>query len=94
MALTIEWSSEANLGLEHVLDYLEIKWTILEILNLEHKIDGKLKQISEYPLSCPAAATNPSLRKAVIDKNNFIIYRVNSAENLIHILSFDSTRRE
>ena len=39
--------------MEKVLDYLEAEWTIMEILNLEQKVNDLLNRISQYPKICP-----------------------------------------
>jgi len=43
MALKIVWTSQANKGLNKVLEYLEKEWTINEILKLEQNILTLLK---------------------------------------------------
>ena len=40
MALKTVWTQQAENGLDKVLDYLEEEWTILEILNLEQKVNN------------------------------------------------------
>lgn len=76
MALKIIWTLQAVNGLQKVLDYLEKEWSEKEILNLEVKIEKLIKKISRYPKICPPSGTHKNLRRGIIDKNNYIIYRI------------------
>ena len=54
MALKIVWTTQAEKGLDIVIEYLENDWTITEILNLEQKIQNLLYRISKYPKIYPS----------------------------------------
>ncbi|WP_341225227.1 type II toxin-antitoxin system RelE/ParE family toxin [uncultured Arcticibacterium sp.] len=79
MALNIVWTPQAEAGLEKVIDYLEKEWTIAEILNLEQNLQNFLNRISKYPKICPATGEFKNVHKGLVDKNNYIIYRIQSA---------------
>lgn len=49
MALVIKWTPQANDGLQKVIAYLELEWTLKEILQLEKKINQILNQIAVNP---------------------------------------------
>ncbi len=53
MALKIVWTPQAERGLENVIEYLEEKWTIKEIHNLEQNLQDFLIRISKYPKIYP-----------------------------------------
>lgn len=94
MALKIVWTPQAENGLEKVLDYLEAEWTIMEILNLEQKVNDLLNRISQYPKICPQTGKFSNVHKGFVDKNNYIIYRIRPKENIIEIINFRGTKQK
>lgn len=88
MALKIVWTPQAKKGLDTVLEYLEKNWTSKEILNLEHNIQQLTHRISKYPKICPPSGKHPNLRKGLVDKNNYIIYRIRLDKRTIEIVNF------
>lgn len=94
MALAIKWTPQAEKGLEKVIDYLEKNWTIKEILNLEEKIIQVIRQISQNPGLFPKSEKYKNLNKALIDKNNYLVYRVNNKTKIIEIINFRGTKQK
>lgn len=94
MALKIVWTPQAEKGLDAVLDYLENKWTINEILNLENNLKALLNRIAKYPESCPKTSSFTNVYKGLIDKNNYIVYRVWYDNNLIEVINFRGTKQK
>lgn len=94
MALTIKWAPIALENYVKTLQYLSSHWTQKEIKNLDAKLNLKLKRISGYPTIYPLSISKPNLRKARIDVNNYIVYRVNLKENIIEIVNFRGTRQK
>ncbi|WP_264536106.1 type II toxin-antitoxin system RelE/ParE family toxin [Flavobacterium sp. N1736] len=94
MALEFIWTSQAINGFNKVVDYLEEKWTAKEILSLEHKIQQVINQISLNPEQFPKSAKNESLYKAIVDKNNYLVYRINRESNIIEIINFRGTKQK
>ncbi|MDQ5930257.1 MAG: hypothetical protein QG594_2044 [Bacteroidota bacterium] len=94
MALIIKWTPQADKGLERVLKYLEAEWTAREILQLEKKIKQVTKQISLNPELFPKSETYKKLHKAIIDKNNYLVYRINTEKNTIEIVNFRGTKQK
>ena len=76
MALRIVWTLQADKGLEKVLVYLEEEWSVREILNLEQNLQELLNRIGNYPKICPATGKYRNVHKGLVDKNNYIIYRI------------------
>jgi|SRR5690606_15278366 len=93
MALKIVWTHQAKRGLQVVLEYLEREWTRKEILKLENNLQTLLSQIIKNPELYPNSITNPTLFKALIDKNNYLVYRVQKKENIIQVISFRGTKQ-
>ncbi len=94
MALEIKWTPQADKGLEKVIQYLEAEWTLKEILKLEKKIKQVTKQITLNPEQFPKSGTYKNLHKAIIDKNNYLVYRVNNQENRVEIVNFRGTKQQ
>lgn len=94
MALKIVWSLQAEKGFSNVLNYLENEWTSKEILELENNIKELLFKISKYPEMCPRTGKFKNLHKGLIDKNNYIIYKVNYDKKRIEIVNFRGTKQK
>jgi len=94
MALKIVWTQKAVKGLETVIEYLEAKWTVKEILNLEQKILGLLNRINKYPKICPETGKYKNVHKGLVDKSNYIIYRIKPKKGIIEIISFRGTKQK
>lgn len=89
-----QWTPQAKKGLDKVIDYLEREWTEKEIYNLEVKIEQLIKHIEKNPRIFPATQKHQNLRKALVDKNNYIIYRVRPEKDVIEIIHFRGTRQK
>ncbi len=94
MKLKIVWTLQAVKGLESVIEYLEAEWTSKEIYNLELKLKELLERISSYPKICPATIKHKNVRKGLVDKNNYIIYRINFDKRVIELINFRGTRQK
>ena len=94
MALEIKWTLQADKGLERVIKYLEAEWTVREILQLEKKIKQVTKQISLNPELFPKSETYKKLYKAIVDKNNYLVYRVNTKKGSVEIVNFRGTKQK
>ncbi len=93
MALEIFWTETAKTGLQSVLKYLEENWTEKEILKLEEKLKIVIQIIILNPEFFPKSTQNPKLFKALIDKNNYLVYRENKEKQRIEIINFRGTRQ-
>jgi len=94
MALAIKWTPQAEKGLDNVLFYLEQFWTIKEILQLEENIKQVTSLIILYPELFPKSEMNQHLHKAIIDKNNYLVYRINTKMRRIEIVNFRGTKQK
>lgn len=94
MALKIHWTPQAEKGLDLVLEYLEKDWTVKEILQLEEKINQVISQIILHPTLYPKSEKYKKLHKAIIDKNNYLVYRVNKQSKSIEIINFRGTKQK
>ena len=94
MALNIKWTTQADKGLNKVIEYLEQEWTFREILNLEENIKQVTNQISVFPNLFPKSETHKTLHKALVDKNNYLVDRVNFEDSEIEIINFRGTKQK
>ena len=94
MALKIKWTPQADKGLVIVIEYLAAQWTFREILQLEENINQVTNQISLFPDLYPKSETYKNLHKAIIDKNNYLVYRVNYKKSSIKIINFRGTKQK
>jgi plasmid stabilization system protein ParE len=94
MALKIKWTPQAAKGLAIVIEYLEVEWTFREILQLEENIIQVTNQISLFPELYPKSETSKNLHKALVDKNNYLIYSVNYKKENIEIINFKGTKQK
>jgi plasmid stabilization system protein ParE len=94
MALRIKWTPQAEKGLDSVLLYLEEFWSVKEILQLEEKIKQVTRLIILCPELFPKSETHQLVYKAIIDKNNYLVYRVNTKMGRIEIVNFRGTNQK
>lgn len=94
MAIKIVWTPQAENGLNKIIDYLEKEWTFKENLNLEQNINDLLDRISKYPEICPQTGRFNNVYKGLVDKNNYIIYRILPKKELIEIINFRGTKQK
>jgi plasmid stabilization system protein ParE len=94
MALKIKWTPQADSSLAIVIEYLEAEWTFREILQLEENINQVTNQISLFPDLYPKSETYKNLHKAIIDKNNYLVYQVNYKKSSIEIINFRGTKQK
>lgn len=65
-----------------------------EILKLEYNLNGLLNRISKYPKMCPPTGKFNNVRKGLVDKNNYIIYRIIPHKRIIEIINFRGTKQK
>lgn len=94
MALNVVWTPQAEKGLDNVLTYLHEEWSAKEILALENKILALIERISKYPKICPPTGNAPNVYKGLVDKNNYIVYRVRPRKKTIEIINFRGTKQK
>ena len=93
MALKIVWTTQAEKGLEKVIDYLEKEWSEKEILKFEKQLNNLLTRISKYPKTCPPTKHYKHLRKGSVGKHNYIIYRINFDRGIIELINLRGSKQ-
>ncbi len=94
MALKIVWTPKALEGLDEVLEYLETHWTSKEILTLEQNIEDFKSQVQRTPLIYPVTGKHKYVRRAVISKHNYIIYRLKPRKKVIELIYFKASKQK
>lgn len=90
MALKIEWSNEAEQTYLDILSYLENKWSRKEVLAFIKRTEILIDAIAAQPYSFEAARSK-NIRKAVIGKQNSLIYQITDTH--IYLLTFWDNRQ-
>lgn len=90
MALKIEWSDEAEETYLDILNYLENNWSRKEVLKFIKRTEALFETILTQPYLFKASQ-NQYIRKAVIGKQNAILYRVTDTH--IYLLTFWDNRQ-
>jgi len=85
MDYKIFWSEEALLNFEDILHYLAFTWSEREINNFKKLLNQRIEFIKQNPYIFPKSPYNPSLRKAVINKQTSVYYKI---ENQIVYLAY------
>lgn len=86
------WTNHALQELNETFEYLELNWTLKEIQKFAFKTQNKLDLISKNPFLFQKWQRNEEVRKAVIDKNNVLYFRIK--DQTVQILSAFSTKKK
>ena len=88
----INWTDHALSELSETIKYLEDNWTEHELTQFANAVDNTVEIISRHPEIFPASHKRKKIRKAVVDKNNTLFYRI--AKDSIQILSLFGTSQD
>lgn len=81
----------AQIEIENVFEYLELKWNEKTKKQFSNKINTIINLIIENPELFPVSSVNRKIRKAVISKQSTLFYHLNSKH--IIVLSVFDTRQ-
>jgi plasmid stabilization system protein ParE len=88
----IRWTDHALSELSDTVRHLEENWTVHELIQFANAVDNTVEIISRHPEIFPVTHKNGEIRKAVVDKNNTIFYRI--VKDSIQILSVFGTKQD
>lgn len=91
--MDVVWTAKAKNTFFNVLDFLEINWTIKEIIQFNLRTEIVINAIKKNPGIFPVSAKQNMVRKAIIDKNNSLFYKVDIYNNKIYLLTFFDNRQ-
>lgn len=82
----------AQLEIQSIFEYLEIRWNEKTKRNFANKINAIIIQIVENPELFPVSAINKKIRKGVVSKQCSLFYHFNS--KYIVVVSVFDTRQD
>jgi plasmid stabilization system protein ParE len=88
----IRWTIHALSELSDTIKYLKENWTEKELIQFANAVDNTVEIISRHPEIYPVSNKKRKIRKAVVDKNNTIYYRV--VRDSIQILAVFGTKQD
>lgn len=91
--MKVFWTPRAKSGLEKLLFYFEENWSSREIYKFKERLYSVLNLIKSQPELFPQSEIYMGSRKALIDKYNYVIFRVNMEKSRIEILVLRGTRQ-
>jgi hypothetical protein len=89
----IIWSSKARITFFGVLDYLDKNWTRKEMIQFNLKTQIIINAIRKNPGIFPASVKFKEVRRAIIDKNNSLFYKIDDHPQKIYLLTFFDNRQ-
>ena len=92
--IEIVWSEKAKRTFYSVLDYLNENWTRKEVVQFNQRTQMIISAIRKNPEIFPASSKNQEMRKALIDKNNLLFYKVDTYHRKIYLLTFFDCRQD
>ena len=90
MIYQVHWTDYAKEDYANILNFLQSDYGVDSALKFLGKTEKIVEQIERFPFSFPTSALNIRIRKAVINKNTSLVYKVNG--NDIDILFFWDNR--
>jgi plasmid stabilization system protein ParE len=91
--MEVIWSAKARITYFNVIDYLSRNWTIKEIKQFELRTQIIIDTIKKYPKIFPQSIAHGHIRRAVIDKNNSLFYKIELQNKKIYIINFFDNRQ-
>lgn len=82
-------SDSASIKIDELLNYLEANWSKKVRLNFFYKMNKLLKQIQEYPDSCPKTDYAEGVRRLIITKQTFLYYNYDD-RNIYILMVYDN----
>lgn len=92
MEIKLIWSEKAINKLESIINYLDTNWSPLIRRKFVNILEKKIEQIKLQPLSGRKSDIKKDLRKVLLTKHCYLIYRFSSKE--IEIINFKDTRQK
>lgn len=88
----VSWTRRALSDLNSLIEFLEENWTEKEISQFAENLDHTIELISKNPKIFPTSRKKPTIRKAVVDKNNILYYRYQ--KETVELLTLFATKRD
>ena len=92
--MDVIWTAKARITFYMILDYLDENWTKKEIIQFNMRTQIIIGAITKNPLIFPGSIKNKEIRKALIDKNNSLFYKIDVFHQKIYLLTFFDSRQD
>jgi hypothetical protein len=92
--IQVIWSAKAKYTFFKVLDYLNENWTHKEIVQFNMRTQLVIKAIKKNPAIFPVSSDNQNIRKAIVDTNNILFYKIDVVNQKIFLLTFFDCRQD
>lgn len=86
----VVFSTLAKRKLEHLLEYLEIKWSLKVKHDFISKLDNALLRTVNFPRSCPVSQKR-AIYKCIVSKQTSLYYRLK--DDRIEVITFFDNRQ-
>lgn len=83
----------AEAKIEDLLIFLETNWNTKVKNDFLEKLNLKMNQISQLPLSCQESKQFPGLYKCVVSRQTSFYYRINNMREEIEVVTFFDNRQ-
>lgn len=90
MMYQVYWTDFAKEDYANILNFLQSDYGVDTALKFLDKTEKIVTQIERFPFSFPTSSLNVRIRRAVINKNTSLVYKVNGSD--IDILFFWDNR--
>jgi hypothetical protein len=92
--MEVIWSAKAKYTFFKVLDFLNENWTHKEIVQFNLKTQLVIDAIKKNPAIFPCSSNNKEIRRAIIDGNNLLFYKIDEVNQKIFLLTFFDCRQD
>ena len=92
--MEVVWSAKARVTYFRILDYLDQNWTKKEIIQFNERTQLVIGAILKNPGIFPDSDKKKNIRKALIDKNNLLFYKIDLFHHKIYLLTFFDSRQD
>ena len=92
--MDVIWTARARITFYMILDYLDENWTKKEIIQFNERTQIIIDAIIKNPHIFPGSTKNKEIRKALIDKNNSLYYKIDVLHQKIYLLTFFDSRQD
>ncbi len=90
--LEVVWTDKAIERLSEVYLYLFLNWSETVAISFERKLQSRIRLISIKPFIGPGSESKKGLRKILLSRHNYLLYRL--TERQLIILDIIDTRQE
>lgn len=92
--MDVIWTAKARITFYRILDYLDENWTKKEIIQFNDRTQMVIGAIIRNPGIFPYSIKNKEIRKALIDRNNSLFYKIDLLHQKIYLLTFFDSRQD